>query len=253
MTVSLDYLAIGAHPDDCEMLAGGFLLMMKKKNLRIGICDLTGGEAGSYGDKNKRSLELKKATNLLQLDVRITLDLTDSNLRNTLEARLKVIEVIRKHKPKIILTFGGKFIRHPDHVHAKRIVEEASYLAGLKNLPTENLQSQTLIKYAPYRPQALMQFHDFFSSELPSFIVDITEVWTQKLQLIEAYDSQVIPHDSQQKDGDTFIHSKAFWQMLESKAKWLGSLTSCQYAEGFVVNNIIRLDNPIENLMRKQR
>ena len=50
----VDILAIGAHPDDCEIFMGGTLFHLKNIGKEIAICDLTKGELGTYGDENTR-------------------------------------------------------------------------------------------------------------------------------------------------------------------------------------------------------
>ena len=128
----LDVLAVGAHPDDCEISLGGTLCVLKQQGYKIGICDLCSGEAGTYGSAEIRKIELQKATEILSLDVRVTLDMPDEGIRNTEENRLKLIDVIREHKPQILFGFVNQLVRHPDHYYAGRLVKECLFLAGLE-------------------------------------------------------------------------------------------------------------------------
>ena len=59
--MELDILAFGAHPDDIEIFMGGAATAFKAKGRRIGVCDLTRGEAGTYGDASVRQQELEAA------------------------------------------------------------------------------------------------------------------------------------------------------------------------------------------------
>ena len=61
----LDVLAIGAHPDDCEISMAGTICVLKKRGYKVGICDLTSGEAGTYGSAKIRKAELEKASEIL--------------------------------------------------------------------------------------------------------------------------------------------------------------------------------------------
>ena len=79
---TVDILAFGAHPDDCEFFIGGTLLKMKSLSYNLGVCDLRRGEAGTYGDSETRQKELENATALLGLDERVTLDMPDGNIRD---------------------------------------------------------------------------------------------------------------------------------------------------------------------------
>ena len=53
----LDVLAIGAHPDDCEIAMAGTICVLKQQSYKVGICDLTAGEAGTYGSAETRKQE----------------------------------------------------------------------------------------------------------------------------------------------------------------------------------------------------
>jgi LmbE family N-acetylglucosaminyl deacetylase len=99
MTLELDILVIGAHPDDAEIGCGGTIAHYKKKNKKIGILDLSNGEPTPFGTVEKRMVEAKAASEILGLDIRITLDMTNRYIENTIENRIKVSEVIRKYKP----------------------------------------------------------------------------------------------------------------------------------------------------------
>jgi len=79
----LDVLAIGAHPDDIEIFMGGALAAFHAQGLKTGICDLTQGEAGTYGSAETRALELSKATEILSVEKRFALNLPDGNVQNT--------------------------------------------------------------------------------------------------------------------------------------------------------------------------
>ena len=87
----IDILAIRANPDDIEIFLGGAMGYFKKSGLKTAICDLTRGEAGTYGSSETRNKELEIASTILDVDFRETFDLPDGNIRNTEEARLKVI------------------------------------------------------------------------------------------------------------------------------------------------------------------
>ena len=119
----VDVMAFGAHPDDCELSMGGTLAVLKKLKHSVGVCDLSAGESGTYGSEEDRKGELAEATRILGLDARETLDLPDGNIRNTEENRLKVIEIIRRHRPRVVFGFVGE-TRHPDHHHAGELVRE---------------------------------------------------------------------------------------------------------------------------------
>jgi bacillithiol biosynthesis deacetylase BshB1 len=220
----LDVLAVAAHPDDCEITMGGTICVLKKLGYKVGVCDLTSGEAGTYGSAEIRKAELQKASKILKLDARITLDMPDGNIRNTEENRMKLIEVIREHRPEIVFGFYNELTRHPDHYFAGQLVKECLFLSGLEKLRSS---------FPPHRPSALIYFKGLTTQEKPDFIVDVSEVWEQKIQAIQAYSSQVIAEKEDDSNTKTFIRSQAFWEILEAQSRIAGAMIGTKYGESF--------------------
>jgi bacillithiol biosynthesis deacetylase BshB1 len=220
----LDVLAIGAHPDDCEISLGGTLCVLKRQSYKIGICDLSKGESGTYGSAEIRKVELQKASEILDLDVRVTLDMPDGDIRNTEENRFKLIDVIREHKPRIVFGFLNQLVRHPDHYYAGRLVKECAFLAGLEKIRTH---------HPPHRPSTLITFKELFVEDKPDLVVDISDCWEQKLAAIRAYASQVTVDDKDDHNSKTFIRSQAFWTLLEARCRVAGLRIGVKYGEPF--------------------
>ena len=166
-------LAVLAHPDDETFGMGGTLALLKSKKYRVGICDLSMGEMGTYGSIAVRKKELKKAGEILSLDVRVTLDIPDGKIRNTDKNRLKIIEIIRRFTPRIVFSFV-KDTRHPDHHYTGDMVKECMFLSGLEKIKTD---------FPPFRPDAFIRFPELIIWEKPDFVVDITDFWDQKIVL----------------------------------------------------------------------
>jgi bacillithiol biosynthesis deacetylase BshB1 len=121
----LDVLAFGAHPDDIEMTAGGLLCKLVDTGLGVGIVDLTRGELGTRGTAEIRTDEARAAARIIGATMRECLDLPDGGVRNTEEARLKVIRVLREYRPSLIIIPYWE-CEHPDHANAGQLVKEAS-------------------------------------------------------------------------------------------------------------------------------
>ncbi|MBN2441015.1 MAG: bacillithiol biosynthesis deacetylase BshB1 [Spirochaetales bacterium] len=228
----VDILAIGAHPDDVEISMGGAMCVLKKQGYKIGICDLSRGETGTYGSPEIRKKELEAANRILSIDKRITLDLPDGNIQNTEEARVKVIDVIRELRPEIVYSFVTDLTRHPDHAHAGQIVKECVYLAGLEKIKTH---------FDPFRPSQLIYFPELFINRKPDIVIDITEYFEQKVEAIKAYGSQVISTDKERAEAKTFLRSDNFWDILTTRAKFVGSMVSIKYGEPFYCDLPIRV------------
>src|ERR1051325_1236122 len=130
--MTLDILAIGAHPDDVELCCAGTLAKAKKMGYKTGIGDLTGGELGTRGTNTIRAKEAAAAAKILGC-VRENLRLPDGNIEVNQKNIKKLIEVYRKYRPKIILISHFQE-RHPDHVHAHHLAREAWFYSGLRKI-----------------------------------------------------------------------------------------------------------------------
>lgn len=220
----IDILAVGAHPDDCEFSMAGTLLKMKKLSYKTGICDLSRGEAGTYGSVKARQEELERASTLLSLDARTTLDFPDGSIRNTEENRLQVIEVIRQLRPEIVFSFADLPLRHPDHYYCGEIARECCYLAGLEKIKT---------KSPPFRPSAFIGFPELLISKRPDFVIDITPFWQQRQDVMSCFNTQVLKPGKEDSQSKTFVRSHRFWEIQEAKAGMAGAMIGVKYGEPF--------------------
>ncbi|GAB4184768.1 MAG: bacillithiol biosynthesis deacetylase BshB1 [Calditrichia bacterium] len=230
----LDVLAFGAHPDDVEIFMGGTIARLKKDKLKVGVCDLTRGEAGTYGSAETRSEELQRASDIMGLDIRVTLDIPDGSVSNTEENRLKVIDVIRQYRPKVVFTFVDLLTRHPDHYYTGVILKECMFLSGLEKIKTN---------HAPYRPEALIQFPELIPRREPDVIVDITEFWETKIAAIQAYSSQVTVEFEKNPRPKTFLRSEQFWEVLEARSRLAGAQIGVKYGEPFYTQGPFKYTN----------
>ena len=101
--MKLDLLAFGVHPDDVELSCSGVLLVEKNNGKKTGIVDLTEGELGTRGTAETRYLEAADAARILGVDIRENLQLADGFFKNDEAHQRKVIQVIRKYKPEIVI------------------------------------------------------------------------------------------------------------------------------------------------------
>lgn len=225
MDLELDILVIGAHPDDAEIGCGGAIAHYKKKGKRVGILDLTNGEPTPLGTVEKRLGEAKAASEILDLDVRITLDMTNRYIENSIENRKKVSEVIRKYKPKIIITHPSDDW-HPDHVACHQIVNAAKFQAKL---------TKTNSKYLEYYPKYVFYFdhsHVKDKRRRIDFLIDISDSIEDKIKALKAYKSQFI---------DNKKHLRLF-DYIKERAGFLGYQIGVKYAEGFISPEYLMID-----------
>ena len=217
MSLKLDFLVIGAHPDDAEIGCGGTIAHYKKRGKKVGILDLSNGEPTPFGTVEKRMEEAKAASDILGLDVRITLDMENRYIENTIENRKKVAEVIRKYKPNILITHPSNDW-HPDHVACHQIVNAAKFHAKL---------TTTESKYPEHYPEYVFYFdhsHIKDKNRKPDFLIDISDSLEDKINSLKAYKTQFVENKK---------HLRIF-DYIKERAGYLGYQVGVKYAEGFI-------------------
>lgn len=233
--MNLDILGITAHPDDAELSFGGTLLTHKDQGYTTGIVDLTRGELGTRGTPEIREKEARKAGEILGLSARTNLELADGFFQNDKPSQLKVIEQIRRFRPKIVIT-NAEYDRHPDHTRGAELVETAFFLSGLREIKTE----WEGLPQEAYRPQKLL-FSIQSLESTPDMIVDISGVMEKRREAIHAFKSQFF--DPKSSEPQTYISSQNFVRMLESRAIVMGQKIGVDFAEGFTIRRPIGLKN----------
>jgi bacillithiol biosynthesis deacetylase BshB1 len=237
MSSIVDVLGIGAHPDDLELSCGGTLLKMKSLGYAVGMVDLTRGERGTRGSAELRAKEAQCAFQLMGLDVRENLDLGDMHLQDTQDRRRKVVEVIRKYKPRLVITHWPND-RHPDHEGASALVKHAMFLAGAKNFDADG---------EPHTPGRLMHFPSHWVQDLNVY-VDITEFYERKIEAAKCYKSQFFDPDS--RDPATLLSRANFFEDLETRFKHFGYQIGVKYGEAFWIREHIRIDDPVASFTK---
>jgi N-acetylglucosamine malate deacetylase 1 len=221
-----DILAFAAHPDDIELACSGTLLKHIAMGKKVGIADLTRGELGTRGDADTRDRESAAATRLMNLAGRDNLGFADGFFEVNREHQLPVIELIRKYRPEIVLT-NAVSDRHPDHGRAARLVTEACFLAGLKKVETRYVNQLQ----EAWRPKRIYHYlQDRYLK--PDFIIDITEVMEQKMEVIKTYRSQF--YDPSSSEPVTPISTPEFIDFLYARAMDFGRTIGVRYGEGFL-------------------
>ena len=233
--MKLDILAFAAHPDDVELSCSGTLLKHIKLGYKVGICDLTRGELGSRGTAETRDEEAKESSKILGIHLRENLQLADGFFQNNKDHQLKVIEVIRKYKPSIVLA-NAKSDRHPDHGKAAKLVADSCFLSGLVKVKTE-WEGQEQEHWRPEHVYHYLQdyWHD------PDFVVDVTNEWETRMKSVLAFKTQFYnPEDTSEP---TPISTPEFLKHIEGRALQLGRLIGTTYGEGFTTDKALAVDN----------
>lgn len=235
----IDILAVFAHPDDLELTVGGTMLKMKKLGYRTGALDVTRGEMGTRGTVDGREKESIAAAEILKLDVRENLGLPDGHVFVDDHSRTQLVRMLRRLKPKVILTHQLDD-PHPDHDHIARLVRESARLASMKRYDEETGGDKIPVPHIA---------HNVFSRLVqPSFVVDITEFLEEKMTAIAAHASQF--YDPNSNEPETRLTSKSFLDELENRSRYFGSLIGVAAGEPFYVREALNVEDPIELLTR---
>lgn len=236
-TPALDVLALAAHRDDVEQTCGGTLLKMAQLGHRTGILDLTQGEMGTRGTAEDRAREAEHAARLLQVSFRHALDIPDGRVENTWANRLKIAQVIREQRPRVLILPYWKG-RHPDHYTASVLGYEAAFLAGLKKLGktpgSRGAEAEFVAKLPPHRPFKII-YASLYYDIRPSFVIDITAQFETRLQALLSYRSQ---YADQTSGAEIFPAEKEIRSRMEAMASFYGLLAGVKYAEPFVQKEV---------------
>ena len=148
MDFKLDILAIAAHPDDVELACAGTLLSHQAKGKKVGILDLTQGELGTRGTPQIRHQEATDAAKILGIAIRDNVGIRDGFFSNSEADQMAIIPFIRKYRPEIVLA-NAIDDRHPDHGRGSRLIYDACFLAGLRQISTKDEDGQEQTAWRP--------------------------------------------------------------------------------------------------------
>lgn len=223
-----DVIAIGAHPDDVEFGCGGALIDLHLKGYRIGIVILTEGEMGTGGTREIRAQETIDAANLLGADILRVFDWGDTRLEDQYEKRLELAAIIRKAKPKIVLTHYphvaiGRKQSHPDHVATGTLTLNAINHAALKKID---------IPGTPHYVSKIFHF-TLPPGVMPTFVIDITPHFDHWMKALSAHRSQFLNKEK----------TKDYIELLTAMARGYGLMAGCKYGQAFYSSEPILMSN----------
>lgn len=191
----LTVLVVGAHPDDCDLKAGGVACLYADQGHDVRFVSMTDGSAGHHvqGGRTlvqRRQTEAERAAEAAGIEYE-TLGFEDGKLEPTLAARERVIELVRRIDPDLLLTHRPNDY-HPDHRYTSRLVQDASYMVRVPNVCPDvtPLDADPVVAYLEDDFQKPAPFE-------PDVVVSVDGVRDQKFEMLHQHESQVyewLPH-----------------------------------------------------------
>jgi LmbE family N-acetylglucosaminyl deacetylase len=215
-------LAVGAHPDDLEILCGGTLARFVGEGHAVTMCHASRGDRGSYtGTREEvartRQAEAGRAAAIAGAD-HVSLGLSDAEIdSHDPRQRVLVIDLVRETRPDVIITHAPTDYMS-DHNEISKLVFDCSFHATLPLLQTEHPPHDAVTPI--YFMDTLMGL-DF----APTEYVDITEAIDTKVAMLEAHASQLTW--LREHDGVDIVEN------MKTVAAFRGLQCSVPYAEAF--------------------
>ncbi len=201
MSEPLKILFIGAHPDDCDIHAGGTAALYREAGHQVRFISMTNGDAGHHQRSGEelayvRRMEAVDVGEYLGIRYDV-LDHRDGQLQPTLEARFDLIGRIREYQPDLILTHRPNDY-HPDHRYTSQLVCDAAYMVTVPAVVPEvpALRDNPVIAYMA----------DTFTRPYPfspTVVVDIEPVIEKVVDMLDCHKSQFyewLPYNTKTED-----------------------------------------------------
>ena len=218
----LKVLAIGAHPDDCELGCVGTLAKCIERGDQVSIAVVCKGNSASLNMSPEelaevRHKEAQDAANLLGADL-IWMGLPDFGVDHTEDTKRLFSDVIRKTAPDLVIThFHSDY--GSDHNNTFFLVLDATLSATIRNFPSDVPPIEKIPLLYMMEPLAGYNFQ-------PQLYVDITDTFGKKLAMLECHSSQM---EFMSRYG-----GQDFRIYMETVARFRGYQCSVKLAEGFI-------------------
>ncbi|MBM3860795.1 MAG: PIG-L family deacetylase [Verrucomicrobia bacterium] len=186
----LRIICFGAHPDDCELQAGGSAALWAAQGHKVKFVATTNGDIGHWRDAGgplaqRRKAEVEKAHALLGISTEV-LDIHDGELMPTLENRRAILRLIREWNADIVMSHRP-WDYHPDHRYTAILVQDAAFMVAVPFFCPD----VPALKKNP----VFLYYTDRFQKPNPSkadITVDIDSVIEKKLDALAFMESQFL-------------------------------------------------------------
>ena len=231
--MTVDLLAIAAHRDDVELTCAGTLIKAAKQGYRTAVVDLTAGEMGTKGDAQSRAAEAENAAKVMRLTARENLGLPDAAIVNDPPTRALVARAIRKFMPKVVIA-PARQGRHPDHRVTSELVRDACFVSGLAKVAPD------VPKHRPKKILHCVSFRQDF--EKPTFVVDISDEFEQKLEAIRCFETQF---GGATQAGEVYPNGEPLYDAVRHYSAYYGAMIRARYGEPFFTTETMRVDDVV--------
>lgn len=246
----VNVVVIGAHPDDCDIDAGGTAILFAKAGHNVLFVSVTNGDAGHH-EKGGGALAKIRRAEAEEAGKRfgvkyVVLDNHDGELMPTLDIRLNIIRAIRQWNADVVIGPRPNDY-HPDHRNTAILIQDAAYMVIVPNVApdTPPLKRNPVFLYTEDGFQKPYPFE-------PDIAVDVTSVFDQKIYAMAAHESQFfewLPWTNGTLDKVPSTEAErlkwlADWRkpkindnVLQSLVKWYGNdrAKNTKYAEAFEI------------------
>lgn len=188
-------LAVGAHPDDVEIMCSGTLFLLKELGFEIHLISLTAGDCGSVEHSAEeisriRRQEAKNACEVLGADYYCG-GFNDLCIFNDDSSNRRVTALLREVDPCLVITHSPEDYMS-DHETTSLLVRNACFYAPIPNYETSSFTTAPYISAIPNLYYASpMEGIDIFGQKIsPQFYVDISDCMQSKIQMLACHESQ---------------------------------------------------------------
>ncbi|MEO8130624.1 MAG: PIG-L deacetylase family protein [Bryobacteraceae bacterium] len=217
----MQVLAVGAHPDDLEILCGGTLAKYAQQGHRVTMAVATNGEVGSSilpkcEIAAVRRREAAAAASVIGAEF-VWMNYPDEFLFSTAETRLAFLDMVRGVDPDVILAHAPTDY-HPDHRTAGQILWDIRVMTTVPNIETPNPPCSRIPEILYMETIAGIDF-------IPEHYVDITEAFSKKQEMLACHQSQAAWLEDQ--------YGMSYLQFIDAIGRYRGLQSGVRYAECF--------------------
>jgi LmbE family N-acetylglucosaminyl deacetylase len=214
-------LAVGAHPDDLEILCAGTLAKYARRGDHVTMAVATNGEVGSATLGKAEIAEIRRqeaqaSATVIGADF-IWIGYPDEFLFSTPETRLNFLNVVRRARPDIVLTHAPTDY-HPDHRNTGEILWDIRVMTTVPNIETEQPPCEKIPEIYYFDTLAGIDF-------VPEHYVDVSESFHLKKEMLACHKSQADWLQNQ--------YQVSYLEFIEYTGRYRGLQCGVRYAECF--------------------